>query len=346
MDKMNDLVIEFCKSSPQNVPIVLLTSGYVTNINEELLRVRSGIKSARTAEEFLRYGFNVVFLKSCGYLCPYSTYIPSSPNDLIDCIQNEDDSNGNGKKLVINLPDVGNQNKLVNDICTYESESTKNSLLVLEFENAKDYENKLECITKTMESLLSIRSRLLLYLTAIFNENPIANDDVNAYTSSNNNDDANDDSIDDEAVVMTSIEMQWHLENQVQKWAPSAFQCMDENSDGNCTRSVDDVVQAYLQWIITKQQFHIHGTMNQYRNQAIAYIDIDKTYRGKAAQIATNDDGSDSDGDVATTFVQDNENNFDICASTEGNYEKIYLAAFIGITVGFGIAKLLERFKN
>jgi len=71
-----------------------------------------------------------------------------------------------------------------------------------------------------------------------------------------------------------------HMENTAQKWAPSA------SVEGVGAPAVDDVVQRYLAALVKSEQFHVHATVNQFRNQALAGMaaGAEGGYQGRDAQ--------------------------------------------------------------
>jgi len=76
---------------------------------------------------------------------------------------------------------------------------------------------------------------------------------------------------------------QLRMESTAQAWAPTA------SVEGAAAPGVDDVVLRYLASLVKSEQFHVHATVNQFRNQARAGLEAGAAagYQGKDVQQPT-----------------------------------------------------------
>ena len=148
------------QNTPVNQPIVLVSSGNASGIDlAEALS--TGSAGARAAEEFLRYGYHVVFLHAEASLVPFTTRLPGGSN-LTDGL-----SLGKGGALCFAFADDAAQRLLVADVHARESTKGKGALLCVPFIGAAHYLSLLRTATTELDAALALRSRLVLYLAAV-----------------------------------------------------------------------------------------------------------------------------------------------------------------------------------
>ena len=296
----------FCMRAAKNVPVVLMLASAEGGSEAQASESTPSCSTAALTEEFLRYGFGVVLMQNEGCKLPFASQLPASEAQWLAALQVQ----GQGQKVLLQCPDSVQQDKLLSDLRARDMYDRKGSLLLLPFSaeqaSAGQHLALLQAAAQAMHAVLSERNRMLVYVlpgswevsssghgsgahrrsTLLHMEGglnvPAADDDIVAKDSGTDSD-SEDEEEDADAMGVAGLASQaamLHMENMCQKWAPSA------SIEGLGLPGVDEVVQRYLAALVKSEQFHVHATVNQFRNQALAgvHAGTGEGYQGREAQ--------------------------------------------------------------
>ncbi len=154
---------EFCTKLPKNIPVVLIFSQSGTKFANSFESDRG---NEALAEEFLRYGFGVVYVHNTNSQLPFTSNFPSSNSDLIEVLQVQESGD-----IILRYPEDRLQEQLFADLRSLDACNRKGTLLMLPLPN--DALEMLILIAKNMHIILSERSRMLFIKCSSVDENPL-----------------------------------------------------------------------------------------------------------------------------------------------------------------------------
>ena len=175
MDAFRNKLREFVRTTPVNQPVVLVSSGSAGTSADALVfgadqALLGGAVGARAAEEFLLYGYHVVFLHAQGSLLPFTSHLPAGP-ELLRGLHAH--ASGSNASLSLRCEDVSVQGQLAADVRAWEAATAQGSpsLLCVPYAGAEAYLQLLQTAATVLDGMLSLRSRFLLHLVAVCPKN-------------------------------------------------------------------------------------------------------------------------------------------------------------------------------
>lgn len=347
MTDSQKLVHEFCSKVPKNAAVVLISSGSIIGESFPLqgndrLDLKDGSYGALRAEDFLHYGFNVIFLHSKGSQIPFMSHSPCTYSEWDMALHvsshatvgSDVDTDATEKDVVTIQYTTSYQNsKLVADLRARDSYRRTGAILLLEFDGCQGssgYASVLQSAVESMHGVLGERGRMLLYLLTL---------DTGAAAATINT------RSDEAAAVAEHHAVEETAGGQhirALQSAPGAFSGYGEAS----LMEVDDVVLRYLGWLVKLEQFHVHGTINQYRNQVRAGVKActGRGYQGKGAQfdIAEGDAGDDEKTEPIGTATDSRLSNNSVVGDNLSvtGFPMIFAT---GMLLGYALARLTRR---